>query len=119
MAGSGWTDEVVRVLCGEEAEAERDILAKDCKDSRGEAELGAVERPFLGMCKVIPVGRFKGGSSLKEVEVGENASAAERFEPGMGEGDGGGLTWSWGRIVTFAAENGGRMYCMGEVDRAR
>lgn len=92
MAGSDWADELVRVLCGDEDGAERDILANDCKGSRGEAELGQVGMAFFGMCKVIPVGRFRGGSSWKDVEVGENASAAERFEPGFGEGEGGWLT---------------------------
>jgi len=96
----------VRALCGDEDEAESDILAKDCRGSRGEAELGPTENPFAGMCKVIPVGRFKGGSSLKDVEVGENASAAERFEPGLGVGDGDRLTCRCGRVVRFVGTCG-------------
>lgn len=89
----------MRALCGDEVES--DILAKDWRGSRGEAEVEPAKKPLSGMCKVIPVGRFKGGSSLKDVDVGENASAAERFEPGLGEGDGGRLTWRCGRVVTF------------------
>lgn len=96
----------MRALCGDEEEVESDILAKDCKGSRGEAVLGPVENPFSGMCKVIPVGRFKGGSSLKDVEVGENASAAERFEPGLGDGDGGGSTCRRGRVAVFVEKPG-------------
>jgi len=34
----------------------------------------------------MPVGRFKGGNSSNDAEVGENATAAERFKPeGTGE----------------------------------
>lgn len=70
-------------------EDESDIFANECKDSRGEEpELEEVENVDSGIWRVIPVGRFNGGRSLNDVDVGEKASAAERFVPELGEGEG-------------------------------
>jgi hypothetical protein len=74
-----------RTECGDDDD--NDILAKDCKDSTGDAECGAAEKFVSGICKVMPVGRFKGGNSWNDDEVGENASAAERFKPGARHGE--------------------------------
>jgi len=69
-------------------------LEKDCRDSRGEDEWEAVGKFVSGICNVMPVGRFKGGNSWNEDEVGEKASAAERFKPG-GQGERTGLGGVW------------------------
>jgi len=70
-------------------EDESDIFANECSGSKGEEpELGQFENVDSGICKVMPVGRFNGGRSLNDIDVGENASAAERFVPELGEGEG-------------------------------
>lgn len=53
----------------------RDILEKDCKDSRGDTDLESLVGANSGISNDIELGRFV-GLSPNVAEVGENAAAA-------------------------------------------
>jgi len=60
---------------GPRGDEPRDILEKDCKDSRGDTEVDSLGA-YSGISNVIEVGRFDGLVSTNVAEVGENAAVA-------------------------------------------
>jgi hypothetical protein len=63
-----------------------DSFANDCNGSKGEFELEPFPGTHSGITKDMETGRFA-GMCANVAEVGENAAAADRFEPNRSEGD--------------------------------
>lgn len=87
-------------VCGDEP---RDIFENDSV-----AESGAPREGKSGISSAFGTGRFS-GTGANDAEVGENAAAAERFEPDRGVGDGENATGVAGGTYLVAAAVAGGM----------